>query len=193
MANYVYNKIICTKEVLNKYFLDDEPFEENKKVDEPYITFNKLFNTKLDEKYSEQYGECIYYGDGFEYNDLEDGNVEIFFNTRWRYPIKAIERALKLCKNNIIWYAVEENLIYVSKFYWDNEIIEETLYLEDSAEFEKFNEDNSEPASDFWIWEYKPEEKEGWNIWKCNDFVERYFEDYPVQSYYEEVIKQRRT
>ena len=47
MANYVYNRIICTKEVLDKYFLDDEPFEENKKVDEPYITFNKLFNTKL--------------------------------------------------------------------------------------------------------------------------------------------------
>lgn len=172
MANYVYNRIICTKEVLDKYFLDDEPFEENKKVDEPYITFNKLFNTKLDEKYSELYGECINYGDGFEYHHLEDDNVEIIFNTRWRYPIKAIERALGLCKNNIVWYAVEENLIYVSKFYWDNEIIEETLYLENRADFEKFNEDNSKPTSDFWIWEYKPEEKEGWNIWKCNDFVE---------------------
>ena len=56
MANYVYNRIICTKEVLNKYFLDDEPFEENKKIDEPYITFNKLFDTKLDEKYRELYG-----------------------------------------------------------------------------------------------------------------------------------------
>ena len=84
-------------------------------------------------------------------------------------------------------------MIYVSKFYWDNEIIEETLYLENRADFEKFNEDNSEPTSDFWIWEYKTEEKEGWNIWKCNDFVERYLEYCPAQSYYEEMIKQRRT
>ena len=187
MANYVYNKIICTKEVLNKYFLDDEPFEENKKVDELYITFNKLFNIKLDEKYSELYGECIYYGDEFEYNDLEDGNVEIFFNTRWRYPIKAIVKALELCKNDIIWYAVQENLIYVSKFYWNDEIIEETLYLEDKDDFGEFIEDSLDVDSDFWVWKYKFEDKNDWKIWQCNNFYERYFNDYPAQLYYKEM------
>lgn len=187
MANYVYNRVVCTKEILNKYFLDDEPFEEGVKLNEPYITFNKLFNTKLDENYSGLYGESIYYGDGFKYNELENGNIEILFNTRWRYPIKAIEKALELCKNDIIWYAVEENLIYVSKFYWDNEIREETLYLEDRDNFNEFNENNPEPQSNFWIWEYPVEKQDGWKIWQCNDFDERYFKEYPAQKYYKEM------
>lgn len=187
MANYVYNKIICTKEILSKYFLDDKPFEESKKLTKPYITFNKLFNTKIDENYSETYGEYIYYGEGFEYNELEDGNVEILFNTRWRYPIKAIEKALELCKNDIIWYAIEENLIYISKFYWNNKVVEETLYLENRIDFEKFNKENENPDTNFWIWNYNPESKEGWKIWECSDFNKRYFEDYPAQLYYKEM------
>lgn len=192
MANYVYNRIICSKEILNKYFLDDNPFgdgDEKFKI-HPYITFNKLFDTKLDENYFETYGECICYEDGFKYNNLEDDNVEILFNTRWKYPIKAIERALELCKNGIVWYVVEENLIYVSKFYWDNAIIEDTLYLEDIVDFEKFNAKNSEPESNFWIWKYDFENQEGWKMWKCNDFIKRYFKDYPARLYYEEMKKE---
>ena len=120
MANYVYNKIICSKEVLNKYFLDDNPFgdkDEKFKIN-PYITFNKLFNIKLDENYTKKYGESICYEDGFEYNNLENDYVEILFNTRWKYPIKAIKKSLELCKKDITWYVIEENLIYISKFYW---------------------------------------------------------------------------
>lgn len=191
MANYVYNKMICSKEVLKKYFLDDNPFgdkDEKFKIN-PYITFNKLFNTKLDENYTKKYGECICYEDGFEYNNLENDYVEILFNTRWKYPIKAIKKALELCKKDIVWYVVEENLIYVSKFYWNNEIIEDTLYLEDKADFQKFNEKRLEPNSNFWIWEYDFDHQAGWNIWKCKDFIERYFEDYPAQLYYKEMKK----
>lgn len=187
MANYIYNKIICTRDILNKYFLDDVPFTENKKLDEPYITFNKLFGNKIDERYGKNYGEDIYYGDGFEYNNLDNEMVEIKFNTRWRYPIKAIIKALELCKNNITWYAAEENLIYISKFYWNNEIIEETLYLEDKVDFEKFVVNNSSDESEYWIWDYKLEEKDDWKIWQCNDFVERYFKDYPAELYYKEM------
>ena len=154
---------------------------------ELYITLNKLFNTKIDKNYSKFYGEYIYYGDGFEYNELEDGNVEILFNTQWNYPIKAIEKALELCKNDIIWYAVEENLIYISKFYWDNKTVEETLYLEDRIDFEKFNEENASPDTNFWIWNYKPESKKGWKIWECSDLNKRYFEDYAAQLYYKEM------
>lgn len=187
MANIVYNKVVCTREILDKYFLDDEPFEKGVKLNEPYIAFNKLFNTKLNDKYSELYGESIYYGDGFEYNELGNGKIEILFNTRGRYPIKAIEKALELCKNDIIWYAVEENLIYVSKFYWDNEIKEDTLFLENNNSFNIFNESIIEPKSNFWIWEYPIEEQEVWQLWQCNNLVERYFKEYPAQQYYKEM------
>ena len=46
MANYVHNKIICTKEVLNKYFIDYYPFNDEDKLNKPYITFNNIFNVK---------------------------------------------------------------------------------------------------------------------------------------------------
>lgn len=191
MANYVYNKVVCAKDVFDKYFLDDDPFGDKEEIfkKNPYITFNKLFNTKLDENYSEYYGEYIYYGDGFEYNDLKDGNVQILFNTKWRYPIKAIQKSLELCKEKIIWYVVEENLLYISKFYWKDEMLEEILHLEDRLDFEEFFRNSLEIESNFWIWEYKPEHKKGWKIWRCNDFEERYFKEEPAQLYYEEMRK----
>ena len=52
MANYVHNKIICTKEVLNKYFIDYYPFNDEDKLNKPYITFNNIFNVKSINEYS---------------------------------------------------------------------------------------------------------------------------------------------
>lgn len=37
MANYVVNKIVCTEKILNEYFIDYYPIDENEKLDEPYI------------------------------------------------------------------------------------------------------------------------------------------------------------
>ena len=39
MANYVFDRIICTKEDFSRYFLDCDPFGECKLIDRPYITF----------------------------------------------------------------------------------------------------------------------------------------------------------
>ncbi len=43
--NYVYNKVICTKETMEKYFIDFDPFGDGTHLNETYITFNKLLDT----------------------------------------------------------------------------------------------------------------------------------------------------
>ena len=65
MANYVVNKIVCTEEILNEYFIDYYPIEQNEKLEEPYISFNKLFGVKSLNEYAQKYGEYIYYGWSF--------------------------------------------------------------------------------------------------------------------------------
>lgn len=34
--NFVQNKVICSKEILEKYFLDDNPFDDSNTLKEPY-------------------------------------------------------------------------------------------------------------------------------------------------------------
>ena len=43
MANYICNRVICRKEILDDYFIDYDPFGDNTPLDHPYISFNKLF------------------------------------------------------------------------------------------------------------------------------------------------------
>ena len=54
MANYIVNKIVCTEEILNEYFLDYYPIDENESLREPYISFNKLFGVKSLNEYKEK-------------------------------------------------------------------------------------------------------------------------------------------
>ncbi len=46
MANYVYNRLVCTPEILKKYFLDSDPWGDGNFVSPPYITFHKLFGCR---------------------------------------------------------------------------------------------------------------------------------------------------
>ena len=46
MSNYVWNKVICDKETLEKYFIDNNPFGDEI-IEKPYITFNKIFGMRL--------------------------------------------------------------------------------------------------------------------------------------------------
>lgn len=43
MANYVYQKVVCSKEFLERYLIDEYPLGSDKKISPPYISFNKLF------------------------------------------------------------------------------------------------------------------------------------------------------
>lgn len=187
MANYVSNKIICTKDVLENYFIDYYPFSPDEKLDKPYITFNKILGVKSLNEYTEKYGTQVYYGWGFSYRPLSTGLYEIMFATRWYYPICAIIKSIEKFKDNIEWYAVEENIIYVSRFrYINNNVCEEILSLE-TKEFEEFDEDyhnsrmhekESFDNGDICVWEYIKRENIEWKLKHNNDLKEKYFEKY---------------
>lgn len=183
MANYVYNRIICSKETMYKYFIDYNPFNDKKEKFKihPYITFNKLYNVKDLNEYYIKYGTNIYYGYGFAYREIENNVYEIKFVTLKYYPIMAIIKLFEMdC--TAIWYAVEENRIYVSKFFWEeNELKEGILYLE-TEEFYNFQEKTNKikySDYDIEVWQYTTMSKRDWKIEKTHNLKERYFNNYP--------------
>ncbi|MBQ4283168.1 MAG: hypothetical protein IJB96_04490 [Lachnospira sp.] len=176
MSNYVWNKVICDKDILEKYFIDYNPFGDGNLLDKPYITFNKLFDIKTLDEYATKLGVHIYYGDGFSYKRLENNKYEILFCTKWKYPIAAIKKALTL-SHNIEWYAVEENCIYVSKFYWNNGIKENVMVIDDG--YEKWLDNNIDFSDnledyDHDIWYYLQTSDKMWVNWESNDDFKRY-------------------
>ena len=192
MANYVVNKIICTEEILNKYFIDYCPIDENEKLEKPYISFNKLFGVKTLNEYAEKYGEYIYYGYGFSYEKNKEGMIEIKFLTRYLYPICAIVKAVEMFKENLIWYSWEENKIYLSEFFWNGKKVQEnTLYIENTEynEWVNENEDYIEAIEypDDEIWHYDLKNRSDWRIWESNDLIQRYFNEYPAEEYYNQM------
>ena len=192
MANYVVNKIICTEEILNKYFIDYCPIDENEKLEEPYISFNKLFGVKTLNEYAEKYGEYIYYGYGFSYEKNEEGLIEIKFLTRYLYPISAIVKAVEMFKENLIWYSCEENKIYLSEFFWNGKKVQEnTLYIENTEynEWVNENEDYIEAIEypDDEIWHYDLKNRSDWRNWESDNLIQRYFNRYPSEEYYNQM------
>lgn len=196
MANYVANKIVCTEEILNEYVIDYYPIEDDRKVAEPYISFNKLLEVKTINEYSKKYGECIYYGYGFSYEKNKEGLVEIKFFTKWLYPICAIVKAVEMFRGNLTWYASEECNVYLSKFFWDGkDVKEDTLYLE-NTEFEKWREDNEDyletiESPDYDVWHYDYTNRSDWKVWESEDLIKRYFDEYPLKEYYNEIQKEK--
>ena len=153
-----------------------------------YITFNKLYKVKSLNEYMEKYGEYIYYGYGYNVKQLDNDLVEIKFQTKWSYPICAIVKAIEL-NHSIIWYAIEENIIYYSKFSWkDNKVIEETLYIENDKCFEAWygqNIFNNLKCYDDSLWYYNYENNPNWKRWDTDDLVKRYKDIYPPNNYQE--------
>ena len=178
MSNYVWHKVICRKEILDQYFIDQDPFGDGTKLQEPYITFNKLFGVHSLNEYSEKYGVHIYYGFGVSWEIQPSGLCTIKFCTRWEYPIKAIVQAITL-ENDIVWFAVEENCIYVSKFYWSEleGVQEDVLFIEDG--YDKWldvnwNFEDSLQDPDYGVWYYLQTVSNDWRTWKSDDGFSRY-------------------
>lgn len=176
MSNYVWNKVLCDKDTLEKYFVDYNPFGNGNLLIEPYITFNKLFDVESLDEYSKKIGIHISYGYSFLYKIQDDGRYEIMFCTKWKYPIEAIKKAITL-SHGVEWYAVEENCIYVSKFYWDNGVKEKVMLIEDG--YGKWLNDNMEFSDsledpDCDVWHYLQITKEEWQEWESNDNFKRY-------------------
>lgn len=181
MANYVSNRIICTKEFFEMYFLDFEPFGKDNVPDSPYITFHKLFGFDSYYDYDSQYSASIYNGYGFDWKELEDKRIEIKFCTRWEYPIEVIIKALELGKNQIEWFACEENYRYISKFLWITDGIEEQVFLleDDYGDWYLKNEEYldyimGDRECDDAVWYYLPFCKHGWKKWPSKDIYSRY-------------------
>ncbi|MBQ6555798.1 MAG: hypothetical protein IJL89_11250 [Firmicutes bacterium] len=178
MSNYISDKIVCTPEILNKYFIDYHPFNDDPKVEHPYITFNKLFGVNDLGEYTKNYGTAISYGYGFYWRIRADAKAEILFQTRWEYPISAIVRSLELFKENVIWYAVDEGSDYVSKFYVENGIIKEDVCSLDDEywdwwEAHEYLFDELNDADDM-IWYYLNIIDPEWKTWHTNDFLSLY-------------------
>jgi len=100
------------------------------------------------------------------------------FCTRWEYPIRAIIRALEVSKDTI-WFAVEENHIYVSKFYWHKGMREDVFLLEN--EFDQWLEENMDfedslEDPDDGVWHFLPTASGKWQNWPSPDNYSRYLD-----------------
>ena len=198
MSNYVANKIICKKEFYKKYLLDLNPFgdeiPDGYVKTHPYITFNKLYNVESLNEYGEKYGTYVYYGFGHSVRELDKDNVEILFQTRWLYPIYAIVKAIEL-DHNIVRYAVEENIIYISRFEWNkNKVVEKVLDLGNDKFDEWYDKnimndniyDNLEPCDDT-TWYFNNYNEKDWKLWDTDDLIKRYESRYPSKEYFDEM------
>lgn len=178
MSNYVWHRVICRKEILDLYFIDTDPLGDGTPVEQPYISFNKLFGVKSLNEYSEKYGVHISYGYGCSWAIQPDGSCDIKFCTRWQYPIRAIIRALEL-SHDIVWFAVEENHIYASKFYWNNGVKEDVMFIEDGFDDwlnENMEFDDSLEDPDEGVWYYLPKATGTWQNWESADGFARYLD-----------------
>lgn len=180
MANYVYNRVVCTKAFFEEFFLDYKPFDEKNIPDSPYITFHKLFGLPSFYDYDLNYSTSIYNGFGFHWCDLFDGKVEIKFCTRWEYPIEVIIKALELGQNQIEWFACEENHVYISKFQWSTAGVEEFVYLLDDDYWDRVDKNEGflgkligNIACDDEVW-YLPLHNDAWKKRPDQDINSRY-------------------
>ncbi|MCR5663092.1 MAG: hypothetical protein K6G50_13350 [bacterium] len=178
MANYVWNKVVCPKETFEKYFIDKDPFGDGKLPADRQISFNKLFDVKTVDEYLDKIGVCISYSFGCLWQEREDGVFEIKFCTRTEYPIKAIVRTIEL-SHNTVWYAFEENRIYVSKFYWDDGVKEDVLLVKDDywdwcQNNEEFVDSLDDP--DDGVWHYLSTADNKWKNWETADGFARYLD-----------------
>lgn len=154
MANYIWHKVVCTKDDLDAYFIDNDPFDGNPSIGESYISFNRLFGVKSLDEYREKVDyNTISYGHGFSWSKCENGLYEIKFCTRWNYPILAIIKAIELC-HDLVWYSFDEAYEGVSRFFWDKTENKVTEY-------------GFDPGFAFDVWEQENEYL--WNVTQSPD------------------------
>lgn len=192
MANYVANKIVCSQAFYDNYLFDANPFGEETPDEyvrtHPYITFNRLYGVNSIGEYSEQYGTYVAYSHGYTVEDYTEDEVIVKFMTRWHYPIHAIVKAIEI-DHTVEWFCVEENSIYLSKFYWKNgKTVEATLYIEDEYydRWEKLTEEQLDMYRDCddLVWYMDWGASHNWMVWETDDLIERYCNQMPWDDYW---------
>lgn len=182
MANYVYNKVICSKKFFNEYF----------------------YNEELDMILFPNEGNYIYQGFGHTCKEISENLLEVKFASKWDYPIKLIVDFINI-DHSIKWYAIEENYVYLSKFEYDekqNKVKESIVILDSNfdnflgklldADLKVELED-----ADHLFWYCKLKHFNNWIEWETKtdkELIERYTnERYPMEealSYYEKVSQE---
>lgn len=196
MANYVYNKIVCSESFLNEYLIDYYPIRKEERLNKPYISLRKVLGLEsiADISY-ENNGAPFSYGHGFSYEKRKDGLYEVKILTRWYYPIVSIIKSIEI-DNTVKWYSFEENRVYISKFeysYKEKRVVESVLNV--GEDFEKYlayvldyGIEEEYKNCDDWLWHFKFSE-ENWVLWESKsneELIKRYDnQKYPYFEYCE--------
>ena len=195
MGTYHSNKVILPKEVYLKYFHIDEDEDDAYNLD------------KLKKPDDSEYDFWIYgYGNNqmIMFEDYGD-TVELYFDKRNYFPIRAILNLFEFCPDNRIkWYCCDEEMNYVSRFSWDdkaNEVQEEVFYLgtnldflrlESDSEFQNSTKYENDPEYNAYkfAWYFHPEKRIGWQKVDSENLFERY-EEGPNLSTLKWIITQK--
>ena len=175
MSNYVWSKIICNQEVFDKIVMDS-PTNPSHSI----ISFHKILGVDYDDREARNVLVA----------KIADDTYELKYCQRWCYPITCITRLIENF-HDVIWYLVEENHIYVSKFYWDNGVKEDIMDIE----YQYYDWLDENPIfgdaldfSDDDVWYFLKTLKENWINWESTDNFARYLDiaaydvDYPFKN-----------
>ena len=158
MSNYVWSRIICGVDTLEDIIIGDPT-----NILHSYISFKRL---QIDDDDTRN----------VLVNKLTDNSYELKYCQRWFYPITAIIRLIEK-HHDVIWYLVEENHLYVSKFYWDNSVKEDIMDIEQDyyVWLDKYPTfDELLDYSDDDVWYFLETIKEKWVNWDSQDSFSRY-------------------
>ena len=166
MADYVINCVICDRETLENWLIDDS--RQTNHWDQTNISFRRFSSASSADEYWGSSESPISYSYSTSYVQMEDGMFEIKFWTKRKETIGAVRNLLEV-SHGTVWYAVDESLYALHCFYWDNGIKEKEKVLEDNPdewidEIEKTDPEYEErfEEPDHWIWQYVAISPEPW-------------------------------
>ncbi len=180
MSNFVWHRLICHRNVTEELFSDSAFCIRCGSCELPGISFRRVYDLfHVDPETDLISGRDSYIANdqGISVHFVSEELCELMFLTRNFYPVFVIFKTLEMF-HDTIWYAVEENCVYVSKFIWEtDQLVEYAVYIE--KEYGKWLESNFDyalsvqnPDSD--VWHFMENGRMKWKPWDNRDPVETY-------------------
>jgi hypothetical protein len=175
MANYIWNKLLLKRTAFNETGIGSSS------ISEPFInSFRCFFESCLDgSKDLCDFGRDggIAYDQDISCVPLNNEFYEIMFATRTFYPVFAIVKTIEQFHYSV-WYAVEENAVYVSKFCLEDcQLREYAAYIEEDHGIwleQNFDYAANVAEPDCDVWHYMNERKLEWKRWDNRDIFKKY-------------------
>lgn len=188
MSSYIYNRVICHRDVFLKLFMDDKIFGPETENHFLSISFNKIWKRNSIYECPDQ----IHYECGITVRDLDFGKEDIRFVTLNLYPIETIIQLLGKHKK-VVWYAAEENENYISRFYNESGHINEDVYPVDEKLYElwnKLNPSDEKNECETKLWEFIDKNELEWKRWNVDmdQLFEHYRFKYPLEEFCTEIL-----